>query len=150
MGIFNKKKFKIEKKYLLSEESAYEEISKIFERYDFDIEGEADPEIKKNKETIANNLVEFFRLGYLELGEDGITIIQKLKYPSPNSEVKTISYPKFRGKHKRAMDQYKPEELQAKAFSLVGSVSGLGVSFFDMLEKYDIKVAEALGMLFLL
>lgn len=149
MGLFDKKsKFTIKKDYKLSEDSAIELVQKLFELYDFDIEGEEDEDVKKLKMTTAKNLVEYFRLGHLELKEDTSTIIQNLKYPVGDSPL--IEYPEVRGKHKRAMDKYKQDELYGKAFSLLGSVSSLGIEAFDALKKYDSKVAESLGMLFLL
>lgn len=147
MGLF-KSKFAIKKDYKLSEESALESLRELLEAYDFDIDGETNQETKQIKETIAESLLEYFRLGYLSLGDDGITIIQKLKRPP--GDVQEIKYGEFKGENKMAMDKFKAEQIQSKAFALVGSVSGLGIDGIKQLKKYDCKVAEAVGMLFLL
>ena len=132
MGLF-KSKFAIEKKYVLAEENALIPLLQLLQAYDFDIEGEINKETKQIKETIAESLLEYFRLGYLSLDDDGITIIQKLKNPPAN--VKEIKYTEFKGEHKMAMDKFKADQMQSKAFALVGAVSGLGIDGIKKLKK---------------
>lgn len=154
MGLFDKKegkksKFALTKKdYQLSEESALVILMPLLEAYDFDVEGEINEELRNIKEATATNLLEYFRRGVLQLGDDNITIIQTLQ--KPPADVRTIEYREFRAEDKMAMDSFKTTELQKRAIAVVSSVSGLPLEAFKALRKYDNTVAENVGMLFLL
>lgn len=154
MGLFDKKeakksKFALAKKeYFLSEESALEILMPLLELYDFDIDGEINEELRNIKEATATNLLEYFRLGVLQLASDNITIIQTLQRPP--AEATTIEYREFKAEDKMAMDSFKTTELQQRAIAVVSSVSGLPIQAFKALKKYDNTVAENIGILFLL
>jgi hypothetical protein len=141
---FNEKK---EINCKISEQSAIEQVSELLSFYDINIDRlMQDEKTEKSGDSLLSSLVDFFRLGKIELktGDKG-KIIQYLKSGT------IIEYGEISAKDKLAMDKFNPErENYNRVYAFMGSLCGLGKSAIEKLHVTDLAVVEVLGALFLL
>lgn len=142
----NRFTFENEKKFKISDEVAYKQIKQLCKKYDIeakDIEGEDNGTISGLLEA----LVEYVRLGYLEIKEN-CEITQHL-VDTPG-EYKALDYGIIGGKARRATDGFDENEKRGKVYALLDSICKQGKGLIENLTGVDNKVAEMLGMVFLL
>ncbi|MBE3064730.1 MAG: hypothetical protein IMZ69_06895 [Spirochaetes bacterium] len=133
--------------YKLADEPARAQVALILEHYQIDTADIPDKKQRGSTEAALEKLVGYVRQGMIEVCESPFKIIQHLKHPPGN--VATIEYPELQGKHKVAMDARPTEEIYARIYELMGSLSGLGSTAFSAIQGVDLSAVECLGLLFL-
>jgi hypothetical protein len=135
--------------YKLSNESAIAELDRFMNYYEIDVTGVGEEAPDDFVEMIApavKRVVKAIRLGRLEVGEDGCTLIQTLR--NPPGEANTITYGEMSGKAKVAMKGKDINDHFGRMYSMLGSMSGLGENAIMGLKGVDLSLAESLGVLF--
>lgn len=135
------------KNYKLSEEAGLKILHDFCFKFDIDIDAAEDRDEVKRIEKLLNVLLEYVRLGYVEIHDD-YSITQHLQNPS--GEVVKLEYKKITGEQKLAMDGFGENERYAMIYACLGAASGLGDSAIKKMIGIDLKVAEALSLAFLL
>jgi len=139
----------IEKKQLLSEESAKEQLEILMEYYDIDkndIEIEEGPEAVQ---TLMNGLVRAIRKGRLEITVDSdnkLVVTQHLQHPP--GDITDINYNIVGQKARLAMDRVKSTKEQERMCAFMGSLSGLGSTGIGSLLAADMGTMNRLATLF--
>jgi hypothetical protein len=136
--------------YKLSEESATAEFNRFMEYYEIDVSGASEgapDDFVEMIEPAVNRIIKAIRLGRLEIGDDGCTLVQTLR--NPPGEATTITYGEVSGKAKVAMKGKDINDHFGRMYSMLGSMSGLGESAIMGLKSVDLSLAESLGVLFL-
>jgi plasmid stabilization system protein ParE len=134
-----------ENKFILSKESAANELKKLFDYYEIDIDEIEDKDLKKAIQQGYDRLIKAVRLGRLKVNIDGgIKVIQTLRGSS-----ETIEYKEIDGTAKTQMDGKARDDYYGKSYALMGSLSGLGEAAIKKLKGVDISLAEVLGLIFL-
>lgn len=135
------------KDYLISEESAMDEICKFLDYYDIDIESlEMTENTEIAGERIIDSLIKFYRTGQIKNQEDekGFKIIHKLRSGDE------ITYNEVTAVKKRTMDKFETKEQYGRIHTFMGALCGLGFDGVDKLHATDLQVLEVLGSIFLL
>lgn len=138
-------RFAIKQDYVISPENSFEQVKKYCEKHKIktvDIDGDID----ENLENTLLAISEFISLGYLKIEESG-TFTQILQ--NPPGDVGEIPYMKMTGKLKRSIDGFDGDQNMARMYALLGAASGLGSAAIETLSDVDLKVAEALSIVFL-
>jgi len=135
--------------YKLGDEAARAQVSMILDHYQIDIEGIPDRKQKAVNEAALEKLVTFIRQGMIEVQESPFKIVQHLKTPPEGNTNPNIEYAELRGENKVAMDAHSADEIYARIYDLMGSLSGLGAAAFDKISGADLSAVECLGLLFL-
>lgn len=135
------------KEYLISEESAMDEICKFLDYYDIDIatlEMTETTEIAGEK--VLDSLIRYYRTGQIKNKEDekGFQIVHKLRSGDE------IIYNEVTAVKKRTMDKLETKEQYGKIHTFMGALCGLGLDGVDKLHATDLQVLEVLGSIFLL
>jgi plasmid stabilization system protein ParE len=134
-----------EEKYKLSKESAQNELKKMLDYYEIDIEAIEDENLKRAIGQGYDRLVKAVRLGRLKIKlEKGIEIIQILR-----SNGNEISYREIDGVSKMEMAGKKQDDYYGKSYALMGSLCGMGESAIKQLKGVDLSLCEVLGLIFL-
>lgn len=134
-----------DKNYILSKQNAKQELQKMFDYYEIDIDDIEDKEVKRAIQNGYNRLIKAVRLGRLEIKtEEGIKVIQTTK----DGKAK-IEYREIDGVAKTEMAGKADNDHYGKAYSLMGSLSGMGESAIKKLKGVDLSLAEVLGLIFL-
>lgn len=132
-------------KYILAKQAAKNELEKMLDYYEIDIDEIEDKELKKAIQQGYARLVKAVRLGRLEIKlEDGIQIIQTLRDKSEK-----ITYREINGTAKTEMAGKQADDYYGKSYALMGSLSGLGEGAIKKLKSVDLSLAEVLGLIFL-
>ncbi len=132
-------------KYILSPESAANEIKKLFDYYEIELDEIEDADLKKAIKMGYDRLIKAVRMGRLEIKvENGIHVIQHLR-----SGKTDISYREIDGKSKTSMAGKSKEDYYGKSYALMGSLSNLGEAAITQLKGVDLSLAEVLGLIFL-
>lgn len=131
--------------YVISEENAEEIFQQFLDYYDIsmdDFEGSQEKAAFQSKRKLINTI----RKGLLEIkiGED-IEVIQKLTKHKADS----LTYTEVSAAAKMTMDKTGENEQYGKIYTLLGSLSGLGLTAIMSLKGKDLSVAECLGFFFL-
>ncbi len=136
--------------YKISEEVAQDQLDMFLDYYEFELESLPSDQ-RMVVEYSLKRLNTAIRKGFLEIKieDDTIKVTQILKKP-PAPDMTQIVYAELSGKHKIAMRDKKNEDQYGRMYSLVGSMTGFGETFFYSLKGIDISIAECLGGLFLL
>jgi hypothetical protein len=128
-----------------SKETAKNELKKMLDYYEIEIEEIEDEKLKTAIENSYNRLIKAVMKNRLRINlNDGIEIIQKLK--DGTTEIK---YKEINGKAKTAMAGKKEDDFYGKAYALMGSLSGLGEAAISSLKGVDLSLVEVLGLIFL-
>ena len=135
-----------EERYLLSEESALEQVRQFCLKFDVDIDSAKDKKEYARIENLLETLLEFVRLGYIEI-HDNYSITQHIQ--DPPGEVVQLNYKKITGEQKLAMDGKDENDRYEMLYACLGAACGLGDMAIRKLSGTDLKVAEALGLAFL-
>jgi len=143
------KKIKDEKKEkpLISEDSAMNEITKLLDYYDIDIEAlQMTEDTKVAGERILDALIKYYRWGKLknEKDEKSFKVIQTLR------NGKTITYSEVTAMKKRTMDSLEKTENYGKIHTFMGAMANIDLDGVDQLHATDLAVLEVLGNVFLL
>jgi Glu-tRNA(Gln) amidotransferase subunit E-like FAD-binding protein len=146
MQIKKLKEFFMDKeKYTLAKELAENELQKMLDYYEIDIDEIEDKELKKAIKAGYDRLIKAVRLERLQvITENGIKIIQTLK-----SNKSTVEYREIDGKSKMAMAGKDEKDYYGKSYALMGSLSGLGENAISNMKGVDLSLVETLGMIFL-
>lgn len=132
-------------KYILAKQAAKNELEKMFDYYEIDIDEIEDKELKKAIQQGYSRLIKAVRLGRLEIKiEDGIQIIQTLR-----DGTEKIMYREIDGTAKTEMAGKTLDDIYGKSYALMGSLSGLGEGAIKKLKSVDLSLAEVLGLIFL-
>lgn len=130
----------------LSEESAKKELQRLFDHYELE-EDDTEKQFQEVLKTVEKVLVKGVQKGFLsfeESEEKGFTIVQKLR----NDD--TICYKELDGQAKVIMEKKNMDHTSARAYELLGNLSGQGSSMIAKLKGPDLKRAEAIGAILLL
>lgn len=131
-------------KYKLSKESAKNELKKMLDYYEIDIDEIEDEQLKNVILQGYDRMIKAVRLGRLQVKlENGIEIIQTLR----NGTV--IKYREIDGEAKAQMAGKKPDDMYGKSYALMGALSEEGESAIKKLKGVDLSLVEVLGMIFL-
>jgi len=133
--------------FQISEESALNEICKLLEYYDIDMERlEVTDDIEVQGESVLYSLIRYFRLGKLKIeqNEKNFFITQTLEN---GTEVK---YGEPTAQKKRIMDKCEIKERNMRIQMFMGALSGIGLDGVDKFNVRDLAVMEVLGNIFLL
>ena len=139
----------IEKKQLISEESAKEQLDILMDYYDIDkddLENEEGPEAVQ---TLMNGLVRAIKNGRLEIKVDSelkLVVTQHLKHAP--GDIDTVDYNIVGQKARLAMDRVKSTKEQERMCAFMGSLSGLGVQGVSSLVGKDMGTMNRLATLF--
>ena len=132
-------------KYVMTKESAKNELKKMLDYYEIDIDEIEDKDLKRAILQGYDRLVKAVRLGRLAVKiEDGIKILQTLR-----DGVTVIEYREIDGTAKTEMAGKAADDNYGKAYALMGSLSGLGEGAIKKLKSVDLSLAEVLGLIFL-
>lgn len=135
---------KEESKFKLSVESAKNELNKMIEYYEIEIDEIEDENLKKGIQQSYDRAIQAVRRGRLQIKiENGIKIIQTTK----KGEI--VEYREIDGDAKSAMDGHPAEAYYRRAYALLGALSGLGETAIKKMKGVDLSLAEVLGLLFL-
>jgi plasmid stabilization system protein ParE len=133
------------KEYVFSRKVAEQEIEKMLDYYEIDIDEIEDKDLKRAIRGSFDRLIKAVRLGRLEIKlEDGIKIVQKLRDGSTKIEYREID-----GVAKTAMAGKQDADYYGKSYALMGSLSNLGEAAIKKLKGPDLSLVEVLGMIFL-
>jgi plasmid stabilization system protein ParE len=125
-------------------DAAKNELKKLFDYYEINIDTIETPELKKAIQSGYERLIKAVGLGRLEIKiEDGIKVIQTLR----NSE--KITYREIDGIAKAEMAGKEPNDYYGKSYALMGSLSGWGEAAIKKLKGPDLSLCEVLGLIFL-
>ena len=139
--------------YLLSEENAQKQVDLLFEWY-----GRKWETLDKDQQTALSShciaLVNAIRKGHLEIkkDQDELKIHQTLLMGySKLSDMAELNYKEVNAKAKRMIPDPSDDcNHYSRIYSLIQYLTGLSKAQFDSLRSEDLRVAEALGSLFLL
>lgn len=138
-----------DQKYFCDKTTARNEIKKMLDYYEIDINEIEDKKLKDAIKASYDRLIKAVRLGRLEIKlEGGIRVIQKTR-PDEKGESKTIEYREIDGTAKCEMDGYPADAYSQRAYALMGSLSNLGEGAIKKLKSVDLSLAEVLGLIFL-
>lgn len=129
--------------YILSEESATEQVVALLTYYDIDVERLAggNDVAQASLEKTLDQLTDYVRRGILEIGENG-TVTQTL------GSGQTLEYVEIGAKHKLVMDKVPQGQQYAKMYALMGSLAGCGSTAIEKLPAKDLAVVEVLSTVF--
>jgi len=133
-----------EKKFVLSEESARAELSRLVTFYETDLD-DVTPDQEIAIEQVLSRLLTAFRQGKIELNDDtekGLSIIQHLK----NGD--TLTYRELKGSDKVKLESAGNDPTR-RMHTLMGLLSGFGSDVIGKLPSGDLRVTEALAGFFL-
>ena len=139
----------IEKKQLISKESAKEQLEILMEYYDIDkndLENEEGPEAVQ---TLMNGLIRAIKNGRLEIKVDSdqkLIVTQHLQHPP--GDITDINYNIVGQKARLAMDRVKSTKEQERMCAFMGSLSGLGSTGIGSLVATDMGTMNRLATLF--
>jgi hypothetical protein len=130
----------------ISIQSAQNELNKMMDYYEIEVDEIEDEELKKAIKQGYERAIKAVRKGRLEIKvENGtIKIIQTMK----DGKTKYV-YKEIDGEAKMAMAGKKQDDYYGKAYALMGSLSENGENAVKKLKGVDLSLAEVLGMLFL-
>jgi len=138
----------IAEKYILSKDAAKNELKKMLDYYEIDIDEIEDKDLKRAIMQGYDRLIKAVRLGRLEIKlESGIQVIQYRRADEDKSD--PIIYREIDGVAKSEMAGKAADDNYGKAYALMGSLSGLGEAAIKKLKSVDLSLAEVLGLIFL-
>lgn len=146
MSKYQLPKKKIE--YILSEESATEQLIELLDYYDIDLDkiGESDEKVATALERACDQLCDAIRTGQLSITRDeNSSILVKQQVEGSKDP---LIYKEMNAQAKLAMDKFKEEELYRRIYALMGSLSGEGDAVIKKLKLKDLAIAEALAAVF--
>jgi len=132
-----------EQQYVLSEESAVEQVMALLTYYDIDVDrlaGGNDLQEASLEKTF-DQLTDYVRRGLVEVGENG-TVTQHL------GSGQTLQYAEIGAKHKLVMDKVPQGQQYAKMYALMGSLASCGSTAIEKLPAKDLAVVEVLSTVF--
>jgi hypothetical protein len=134
-----------EENYVLSEESARDEVRRILDFYEIELDENAGEEEVKNTGDLLDELARYFRLGKLETREDpkkGFCVVQHV---SGGTE---ITYRELKGKDLNVLEKFDRLHLRSAYRELLGLLSGYGTDVIEKLKGRDKSAALGLAILF--
>jgi hypothetical protein len=134
----------MENKLKLSEKSAKENLQKMLDYYEIDIDDIEEKEVRRAVKSGLKRLIKSMMKGRLEIKiEEEFQVIQTTK----NGE--KIIYREIDGKAKTSMANKEEKDYYGKSYALMGSLSNLGESAITSMKGVDLSLVEVLGMIFL-
>lgn len=130
--------------YILSEESALDQIHDFLDYYDIDIDTPKVP--KEGLEMALEKVTDYVRRGTVEIARD--------KEHTPIVTVhltkgETLVFPEIGARHKLVMEKSNGEGGLSRILALMGCLCGMGSIGLEKLPARDLSVIEALGLVFL-
>lgn len=134
-----------DEKFVLSEESARDQIVTLLDYYDIDVDRLAgDERGQQVVEKALDQLTLFVRRGVLEVTrEPKLVVTQQL------SGGDVLTYREIDSKAKLAMEKFDPTAGYSRIYAFMGSLCGLGKTAIEKLPARDLGVVEILGTVFL-
>lgn len=146
----NSNPFALRKKaeYVLSEESARDQVLDFLEYYDIDVTKIPLDENNSNSvDRALKQMTEYIRRGSVEVGRDAD---QKLKVTVTLTRGDTvIEFGELGAKHKLAMDRVSDKGNYSRIYALMASLAGLPAAAIEKLPARDLAMVEIIGMIFL-
>ena len=137
--------FKEDDKYVLSKQSAENEVKKIFDYYEIDVDDIEDKDQKKFIKQNFDRLIKAARLGRLAVNtDDGIKITQTLR-----SSGEKVEYQEISGKAKTATAGKQADDFYGRIYAIQGVTSQLGEAAIKDMKGVDLSLCEVLGAIFL-
>jgi plasmid stabilization system protein ParE len=137
--------FKEDDKYVLSKQSAENEVKKIFDYYEIDLDDIEDKDQKKFIKQNFDRLIKAARLGRLSVNtDDGIKITQVLR-----SSGEKVEYQEISGKAKTATAGKQADDFYGRIYAIQGVTSQLGEAAIKDMKGVDLSLCEVLGAIFL-
>lgn len=148
-----KSKFAIDKKIVISEESALPQVLMLLTRYGIDIESIEDEKEKEAQEKQAQQLLNRVMTGELEIYEEDneIKVKQNIQNRNPDGNVDSIVYGEIKGIHR---DTYKLDKddngfvAMRMLLSKLAETNGAD-GILKKLRASDLRTAELLATFFL-
>lgn len=137
--------------YLLSEESATEQLVDLLTYYDIDVvrltagDSKEERQAASGLEKSLDSVVDAIRRGVLEVKRDDVgklTVIQKLKGGSE------LTYAEVAAKHKLAMERFDANAGYSRIYAFMGALCGIGKTGIEKLPPQDLGIVEVLGTVF--
>lgn len=129
--------------FVLSEESAMDQMQEIVDYYD--IEPDKMGDAAAGFETALDNVVDFIRRGVVEVSRDAKDKLV-IKHTLASGEV--LNYTEINAKAKLAMDKFDRKENYRRLYAFMGSLCGLGSAGIEKLSARDLTTVEVLGTVF--
>ncbi len=140
--------------FILSEESAKEQLDNLVDFYDIDFEELAtEDDGERAAETITKRLLKAIRKGLIEIVETddgGIEVVQQLKRPVRSIKDNRVTYKEVSGRAKTAMGKYKEKDHASRMYAFLGALSGTDPGTIMSFRGVDMRTAETLGAFFIM
>lgn len=142
-------KFSLRRKtdFILSEESAMEQVMSLLEYYDIDVDALPQVHGVNPIENSLKLLTGYIRQGRVEIRRNDKNELEVHFTLSGGSQA--IVFSELSAKHKLAMDRGSDKGNYNKIYSLMASMAGLPLDAINKLQARDLSVIEILGMVFL-
>jgi hypothetical protein len=127
--------------FQLSEESAMEQVLDFLNYYDIDISRVDDPTSRT-----LDNLRDYIREGKVEMCRDKDAKLEVVHHLAGGT---TVTYRELNAPAKLAMDRLPNNAGIARAYALMGSLSGLGTDGIQKFSPRDLNIVELLSQLFM-
>ena len=138
------KRTKKEKKYLIGEEPALDQLAIMIDYYDLDVSDLSD-EDKENSEVVYNNLIDAIRRGKIEikLNEKSVPVLSQILESGQRLDyVNNIA-------NARANLDFKDQKHFKSNYQFAGALCGIGEDGIRGLDRKDSKIAEYVSTFFL-
>jgi hypothetical protein len=129
-----------EKKHIISEESAREQLGEFCSYYEIDFDDIA-PEQSDNADRMMAKLLDYFMQGKIELKdseEKGLCVIQHLKKGD------TLTFRELKGSDRTRL-QSAGDDATKRMHALAGILCGYGIDSIGKLPAGDLRVTETLA-----
>jgi len=138
-----------QKKFVLSDESAQEQLDLLLRYYDIEI---ADIGLQKSGiiDSVLSRIIRSIRQGNLTIAlkSGKLSLLQTLV--NPPGDVTELEYSEVTGQAKLVMDSAGAQSDHARMYALIGYLTGVGSAGIAKLSRVDLSLAEALGFIFLI
>jgi hypothetical protein len=138
--------------FIISEESATDQVVTLLEYYDIDVEAASDVENEESgisprvgMERALDQLAVYVRRGILEISADKDS---KIKVCQTLAGGETINYKEVNARAKLAMDRVKGKGY-TRVYAFMSSLASLPPGAIEKLPPRDLAVVEVLGTVFL-
>lgn len=131
--------------FILSEESAMEQVRMLLGYYDIDVTG-ISPEALTQTERSLDQLRDFIREGRIEVRRDESERVVVAHTLTSGAE---LIYGELNAQARLAMDKCPGDARYARVYALMGSLCGLGSTAITQFRPRDLAVVDILGPLFM-
>lgn len=130
----------------IASEVAEQEFNRFVDAMDLDVDPDGmDEEDLKGFETQKQRVIEAIKQGILVINDDGEPVFT----PQRTQDIESITFYEPTGASLMAMDRRKKNEDMAKMYALMGSITKVHANTFAKMKMSDLKVCQAITILFL-